>query len=112
MLDGTDTRRCVSPNALLPLLLLTNGIKYLVPNKGINKQTNKQQEVTGIKRKDKMGYNCSPGRLILDLEELFHYTLDEGKEFGTVTTRENTVLETRIHFSRILTARFTRDRAS
>ena len=43
VLDGTDTRRCVSPDALLPLLLLTNGIKYLLPNKGINKQTNNKK---------------------------------------------------------------------
>ena len=46
-----------------------------------------------------MGYNCSPEQLRLDLEELFHYTVDEGKEFGTVTTCENTVLETRRHYS-------------
>ena len=41
-----------------------------------------------ILRKDIMGYNCSPERLRLDLEELFHYTVDEGKKYITVTSCE------------------------
>ena len=51
-----------------------------------------------------MGYNCSPERLRLDLEELFHYTVDEGKELGTVTTCEKTMKQEGISVEYQLTA--------